>query len=186
MDTWVNFYQPHFANADQSIEFVRNLESQKPGDKKYRAMIMMHQAQRLVSLADDIAKIRPGKYSLQIMFLIICAENISKHFEKFDEEGKSKYFVRKFFTSFTSDVDKRTLEFSFKKPDYSNSTIDEIAEYLYTVRCDVVHEGKYWGFQLKEDIPMMNIDPDVNAHISYSELRNIIIRNCITAIQQFS
>ena len=65
-------------------------------------------------------------------------------------------------------------------------TIDEIALDLYTVRCDVVHEGKYWGFQFSQDIPMGNCDPDVNVYISYEEFRAVIVRNCISAISSFT
>ena len=187
MSVWINFYRPFFENEELARNFVENIEGYQPDDSMYRALIMMHQAQRLISIADDIEQIRPNKYSLKLMFLIICTENIAKQFEKFDDDGRSKEFVKKFFNNFTSPSDKQLLQSSFKKLDYTNLTIDEISNILYTVRCDVVHEGKYWSFQFKHDgLPMLNLDPDVNVYISYEDFRNIIVRCCINAIKSFS
>ena len=186
MSKWIDFYCPHFPSPKDAEVFVASVEGLSPGHPKYTEMIMMHQAQRLISLADDVDNIRPNQYGLKLMFLIICAENIAKLFHKYDGDGESKKYVRKFFEQFTSASDRRILESGFKRQNYLNLTIDEIALDLYTVRCDVVHEGKYWGFQFSQDIPMGNCDPDVNVYISYEEFRAVIVRNCISAISSFT
>ncbi len=187
MSKWTDFYCPQFPSPKDAQAFVASVEGLSPEHPKYIAMIMMHQAQRLISLADDIDNIRPHQYGLKLMFLIICAENIAKLFHKYNGDGESKKYVRKFFQEFTSEKDKATLENGFKRHNSRNLTIDEIASDLYTVRCDVVHEGKYWEFQFKsKETPMLNLDPDVNVYMSYEEFRAVVVRNCIGAIDSFT
>ena len=187
MSKWIDFYCPHFPSPNDAEAFVASVEGLSPGHPKYTAMIMMHQAQRLISLADDVDNIRPNQYALKLMFLIICAENIAKLFNKYNGEVESKKHVKMFFKEFTSDRDKALLESGFKRQNYLNLTLDEVASDLYAVRCDVVHEGKYWEFQFKSgDTPMLNLDPDVNVYISYEEFRAVIVRNCINAINSFT
>ena len=187
MNKWIDFYCTHFVTQKDAEEFVTLLEEIPAGHPKHTALIMMHQAQRLISLADDLDIIRPDQYSLKLMFLTICAENIAKLHHKFNGDGDSKKYVRKFFQEFTSENDKVTLRDGFKRHDFTNLTIDEIASDLYSVRCDVVHEGKYWEFQFQsQGTPMLNLDPDVNVYISYEDFRAIVVRNCIRAINSFT
>jgi hypothetical protein len=186
MSKWIGFYCQHFSSPDEAEAFVASVEGLPPKHPKYPAMIMMHQSQRLISLADDVDAIRPNQYALKLMFLIICAENIAKLFHKYTGVGESKKHVRIFFDKFTSNEDKGILESGFKRHDHSNLTIDEVASDLYAIRCDVVHEGKYWGFQFKSHgMPMLNLGPDVNVHITYEEFKAVIARNCINAINSF-
>ncbi len=64
--------------------------------------------------------------------------------------------------------------------------IEEVADLLYDVRCDVVHEGMYWGFFFRyENITMLNINPKVTVKIGLSDLRDIVVRGCINAIQSY-
>ena len=151
------------------------------------AKIMMHQTQRLVSLADDLPTIRPTRDSLQLLFLIICAENIAKLHDNFSGEGKSRSYVRRFFTCLLPKTDRNTLASGFvhRRP-RRPFDIEEVADLLYDVRCDVVHEGMYWGFFFRQgDTTMMNIDPKVDTSISLSEARDIIVRGCINAISSY-
>ena len=187
MSKWIDFYCPYFPTPKDAEAFVASVEGLPPEHPKYIAMIMMHQTQRLVSLADDVDDIRPNQYALKLMFLIICAENIAKLFHKYDGDMESKKHVKIFFQVFTSDSDRGLLESGFKRQNYSNLTLDEVALDLYTVRCDVVHEGKYWGFQFKsKDTPMLNLNPDVNVYMTYEDFRAVIVRNCIKAINSFT
>ncbi|MCX5839141.1 MAG: hypothetical protein NTW71_11585, partial [Deltaproteobacteria bacterium] len=151
------------------------------------AKIIMHQAQRLVSLADDLPKIRPKRDSLQLLFLIICAEHIAKLHDNFTKEGKSRAFVRQFFKVLVSQPDQDILTCGFiHQHPRRMLNIEEVADFLYDVRCDVVHEGMYWGFSFRYDgIPMMNINPKITVTIALSDLRDIVIRCCINAIKSY-
>jgi len=147
----------------------------------------MHQTQRLVSIANDLPEIRPGRESLQLLFLMICIEHISKLHDDFTEEGQSKKYVKRFFTEFISESDKNKLSASIIDNTASPMSplgFEKIVDLLYAVRCDVVHEGKYWGFSFRDgSTPMLNVDPDVNVYLTFKELRDIIVKGCINAIK---
>lgn len=186
-EKWFKFYRPFFATDEEACQFVTVNEDYAPDSPMHPAKIMMHQTQRLVSLADDLPKIRPTRDSLQLLFLIICAENIAKLYDNFAGEGKSRSYVRRFFTFFVPETYRNTLASGFvhRRPGRPFG-IEEVADLLYNVRCDVVHEGMYWGFFFRHgDTTMMNIDPKVYAKISLSELRDIIVHGCINAINSY-
>ena len=148
---------------------------------------MMHQCQRLVSLSDDIAEIRPHREALRLLFLLMCAENISKLHDEFQGEGQSRAHVRGFFDTFLSERDKQTVGAGFV--DHSKHLMPSLGlraavDMLYDVRCDVVHEGNYWEFTFHDaHTPMLNVDPDVIAHITFNHLRAIVVRGCINAVR---
>jgi len=188
MDKWVSFFAPHFADQNATENFVSKCESLTPSDSNHIAKIMMHQTQRLVSLADEIVKVRPRE-SLQLLFLMICAENISKLHDGYEGDKDSKKYVKKFFSKYLSEPDKEKLQRNFN--DNKSMALDaydfeKVIDLLYDVRCDVVHEGKMWDFNFSHNdhIPVVNADPDVTVHLTLAELRDIIVRGCITAIKE--
>jgi hypothetical protein len=181
-EKWLEFYRPFFRQAQEASQFVRLVEDYSPDNPMHLSKIMMHQTQRLVPLADDLPKIRPDRDSLQLLFLIICAENVAKLHDNFTREGRSRSYVQRFFTLLVSQTDQDILArgFVLRHPKRTLN-IEEVANLLYEVRCDVVHEGMYWGFFFRDkDTTMMN--PKVNVSIGLSELRDIVIRGCINAI----
>jgi hypothetical protein len=187
MDTWLDFYAPFFPSREATELFVGELEKLSRDAPRHRAKILMHQTQRLVSLADDMERIREGKQSLQLVFLIICCENVAKLFHHFEEDGQSKAYVRRFFDEFLVDDDRERLARALTTHDLQALSIREVADTLYAVRCDVVHEGNYWGFHFHNGrMPMLNTDPDVNVNIQFSELRNIVVRGAIQAITRYA
>jgi hypothetical protein len=187
MNNWLNFFASYFPNVHAAEEFISRCESLSPDDRNHKAKIMMHQTQRLVSIADDLPKIRPSRESLQLLFLMICIEHISKLHDDFTGEGQSKKYVKRFFTEFISKSDKDKLGTSFidnTALPMSPLGFEKVVDLLYAVRCDVVHEGKYWGFSFHDgSTPMVNVDPDVNVYLTFQELRDIIVKGCINAIK---
>ena len=185
MEKWIEFYSPFFSSNEEVRGFVEACEQLSPPDNV--AKIMMHQGQRLISLGDDIPQVRPHHEALQLLFLMMCAENISKLHDGFQGEGQSRAHVRRFFDQFLSDDDKNTIGSGFV--DHSQHRMPSLGlraavDMLYDVRCDVVHEGNYWGFTFHDgQTPMLNTDPDVTAHIIFIDLRSIIVRGCINAVQ---
>lgn len=187
MDKWIDFFAPFFATRDDARGYVEPLEVLALEDPRHPTKIMLHQTQRLISIADDLPAIRKGKESLQLAFLLICAENIAKMHDNFDDEGSSKAYVRKFFEQFVVDEDHHVLERSFTTYERTPLDIRAVVDALYAVRCDVVHEGKYWGFQFHDGkTPMLNGDPDVIVSITLHELRDIVVRGCIRAINTYA
>jgi hypothetical protein len=186
MSNWISFFKPHFVDPHAAEDFVNKCESLTPSDSNHEAKIMMHQTQRLVSISDDFPKLRPKRESLQLLFLMICAEHISKLHDGFTGEGQSKKFVRRFFNQFLSRQDKDRLGSTFI--DYTTTPmvaldLDKVIDLLYDLRCDVVHEGKYWAFSFHDgQIPMVNVDPDVNVYLTLIELKGMVVRGCIVAI----
>ncbi len=185
MDEWINFYRPFFSDDAEVRVFVVACEQLAPPDNVSK--IMMHQGQRLVSLSDDVSNIRPHREALQLLFLMMCAENISKLHVGFQGEGQSRAHVRRFFDEFLNDGDKNTVGTGFV--DHSEHLMPSLGlraavDMLYDVRCDVIHEGNYWDFTFHDgQISMLNTDPDVISHITFGQLRSIIVRGCINAIQ---
>lgn len=179
METWVAFFMPFFDGRGTAEDWVARCEASVPPQNA--AKIMMHQTQRLISLADDLPKIRPHAEPLQLLFLLVCAEHVAKLHHGFSGEGQSKAYVRRFFDDFVVGPDRQTLSSAFadlrghlRRP----LPLEKAVDLLYKVRCDVVHEGKWWGFAFH----MVNALPDVEVRIGLLKLREIIVRGCIRAI----
>jgi hypothetical protein len=142
MTKWLDFYRPYFASEVEAQRFVRECE----GSSDEAAMVIMHQAFRLVTISKKMAEIQPGRDALELLFLLICAENVSKLHDDFHDEGKSRHYVQRFFSEFLSGSEKARLEKTFLTVDLDPMRLGQIIDLLYDTRCDVVHEGKYWGF----------------------------------------
>jgi hypothetical protein len=187
MEKWIEFYAPFFASDEEAAAFVNSYEQLKPESALHRAKIMMHQVQRMVTLADDMAKLRPGRESLQLLFLMACAENISKIFHGYNKEGQSRHFIDKFFKQFLSHEDKEILELSFLTSEQEPMSLHQVIGCLYSVRCDVVHEGQYWSFNFGEPgNPIFNVKPTVTVNLTLSEFRAIVVRSAIRAVISYA
>lgn len=186
MNNWLTFFASYFPDTHTAQEFIRQCEDLSPDDGNHKAKIMMHQTQRLVSIADDMPKLRPKRESLQLFFVMICVEHVSKLHDGFTGEGHSKKYVKRFFNEFISAHDKAELGASFidnTKLPMSPLGIDKVIDLLYALRCDVVHEGKYWGFSFHDGRKqMINVDPNVNVSLTFQEFKDIIVKGCINAI----
>lgn len=158
VDRWLPFFEPFFSSPADTRSFVEPLESLCLGDPRHQAKIMMHQTQRLISLSDDLPQIRKDNEGLRLLFLLICAENIAKLANKYDGESQSRAYVRNFFSWFLSVEDQRNMCVGMTHHDRKPMPLQQAVDALYDVRCDVVHEGKYWGFHFHDgDTPMLNL-----------------------------
>lgn len=184
METWVDFFVPFFDSRTAAEDWVAKCEALAPHQNA--AKIMMHQTKRLISLADDLPTIRPHAEPLQLLFLLICAEHIAKLHDGFSLEGQSRAYVHRFFESFVIDADRETISTAFAdlmKYPCQPLPLKKAIDLLYDVRCDVVHEGKWWGFAFHDGVtPMVNVEPDVRVGIRLPALRDIIVRGCIRAV----
>jgi hypothetical protein len=179
-DDWVNFFCSSFGTRLEAEAWVARCETSPPPNV---AMTMMRQTQRLISIADDIPTIRPHTESLQLFFLVVCAEHVAKLYHQYPGEGQSKEYVNRFFDEFVLGSDRQTLSTAFidvKNHLLRPLSFREAVDTLYKIRCDVAHEGNIWGFAFG----MINDPPPVDAKISLSELRDIIVRGCIEAVSR--
>lgn len=190
---WIDFVEPYFSDKNKARIFVEKCE--KIPKKKQNAKLILHQAQRLVTLADDIYKIRP-RDSLRVLFLIICAETIGKLYENFTEEGKAYKHVKVFFIKLCDPEDTKSLNNSFsiqtiKKRNKKVLCLYQVIEYLYRIRCDVVHEGRYYEFSFNRPDTQETATPNfkkqelIYSKITYDILRNIVVRGAIRAINDY-
>lgn len=187
MDKWIDFFEPHFANRAHATAFVTGLEGLVPGDPRHPAKIMMHQIQRLISLAEDIDQIRPRTEALRLFFLIVCAEHISKLHANYRGDGQSSLYVRRFFQDFLSVADRQVLETSVVDAQFHLLNLEQVVRLLYEVRCDVVHEGKYWLFQFAfPDMPTITGDPPITIKIGYRAFRDMVIRAGVRAVETYA
>ncbi len=185
MNDCLDFFRPHFDAEPEAVRFVKECERQSPPANT--AKILMHQTQRLISLADQVLEIRTYDESLHVLFLIMCSENISKLQDGYLGDGKSRAYVRRFFERFLSQADKDILGDGFINNDDKLQRplgFDRAVELLYDIRCDVVHEGNYIGFYFHDGkTPILNTNPNVTANLRLRDVRNIIVRGCIKAVQ---
>ena len=186
MDQWIDFYALCFASRDEARAFVQQCEALSG---PHAAKIIMHQGQRLISLADDIPRIRPGRESLQLLFLIICAENIAKLADDFDGEGQSHRYVGRFFEQFLTPYEQDRIGLSFLDADDHLQRplgFSKVVDFLYEIRCSVVHEGVYWDLAFNDgSMPMLNVfgTQKVIVHLTFPQLRDLVAMGCVRATQ---
>ena len=186
MYEWIEFYAPFFISREEAASFVEKFESLSLENPYHPAKIMMHQTQRMLSLADDLPQIRPRREALQLLFLLICAEHISKLHDNFEGDGRSRAYTRRFFEELVPERHRETLRRGFNSIDSQPLTVREIVDLLYDVRCDVVHEGRYWGFHFHDGrTSMLNTDPDVVVNMRFEDLRAIVVLGCIEAVLRY-
>ena len=182
MTDWLSFYARFFASPVEAERFVEACEAQRPPNNV--AKLIMHQAQRLISLAEDVPRIRPKRESLQVFFLAVCAEAVAKLHAAPRLLG-SRRAVRKFFCSLVPEPHLTTFAAGFIDPQNGAIGPTAAADVLYKVRCSVAHEGNYWSFALHDGrTPMLNDDPLVTAELTPGELIEIVAHGCINAARQ--
>jgi hypothetical protein len=187
MDEWLAFYKPYFEKQEEAEAFVESCEMQTHPNNV--AKIMMHQVQRLISLSDDMQEIRPNDDPLKLLILIMCVENIAKLHDGYTGQYKSRQYVIKFFNDFLADDDKDLLRNGFVNNNdqwLGLLNFEHVIDMLYQIRCDVVHEGDYLGFSFyngKTDMLEIVNQYVVIPHITLKDIRDIIIRGGINAIQ---
>jgi hypothetical protein len=182
------FYAGAFPSAGDSAQFFQDVEA-LPGDRRGRAKTVLHQAARMLWLADRMEAVARGRPALQILFFLIAAEAVAKLAFNFVGEGQSRHYVQKFFKSICGDVhrDRMSRAFSFTGPKTFLSS-ETAVDFLYDVRCEVVHTGLYFTTSLlhsPDSTPMLTPwekggqAVHLIAHISASELRQIILEGAV-------
>ena len=147
-----DFYRANFESEKDMICFFVKVFQNDEKDKIPRRM--MNQIQHLVSIADDIEQIRPGRDPLRIFFIKTCLEALCalsgmgksvfyKGFPSYMSNEGKVYILENFsLTGFEEDVSmNHQYETSHKL------SIDDFFEIVKAVRDIVAHEGNYWEMQ---------------------------------------
>ena len=183
MAEWLAFYAPYFTSEADAETFVSACEAKSLPDNA--AKLIMHQGQRLVTLARDIPSIRPNRESLQVFFLIVCAEAVAKLDAGPGASVGSRQAVRNFFSILVQEPHRTNFGNGFTSHSHSPLGPTDAADVVYDVRCDVAHEGNYWSFTLRTgSTPMLSSVPHVIAKLNAAELIDIVAHGCITAAQR--
>ncbi|CAE6946481.1 hypothetical protein ACOMICROBIO_GDFFDHBD_03366 [Vibrio sp. B1REV9] len=191
MEQWIHFYKEYFESEKERNRFILKCESLRPQSDSHKAKIMMHQGKRLVSIANEMESVAGGRDSLKLMFLIIACENVYKLSLGKSLRGDSNKSVKKFFNVFVSPEDKEILTKGIHliTPEESDYDLADIIEALYKIRCDIVHEGYYWGFDFAcKRYPTVlsgrGTDLQLRVSLQYEDLRGIIVRGIIRAVER--
>lgn len=185
-----DFYTSYFINKGELNKF---LQSAATLDKK---RLMVWQTKWLTEIADGQELVRENRPALKVHFLIILAESIAKMVAgfNFNTESESKKYVQKFFTDAeSSDREKLLDEIQYLDP-YRNTSIEDVANFFYKIRCDLAHEGLFWTFHFndndKGDGGRVNTTSTSSAkhgfvvRLSYRKFKEFIVRTAIKHIRE--
>ncbi|EGR0320073.1 hypothetical protein FDM49_11980 [Vibrio cholerae] len=187
MEKWLDFYRPYFDSEPDLRSFVEQCEALSLENDNHRAKVMMHQGQRLSTISSSMELVASGRDPLKLLFLLIAAENISKLHLSVHEEGRSKFHVKRFFNTFCNGEAKKELVDKIeviRKP----RDLDTVVSVLYSIRCDVVHEGNYWSFDFANAYgPSVWSSKDGNqilsVRLTFEDLKDIVVKGIISAVK---
>ena len=182
---FTDFYSSAFPSRDESRAFVECVEAIPVTTSK--AKIAMHQAARMIWLADRLEEVARGRPALQILFYLIAAETVAKTVAGFTKTGKVKFHVCLFFEQICSDRHRDRLRTAFLRDGPGPPlSVGECVDLLYKVRCQVAHEAVYFNFHLRietDRFPMISPTPDddiyVIPQITTLGLRQVILEGAL-------
>ncbi|MFF0828903.1 hypothetical protein ACFYU8_18235 [Brevibacillus sp. NPDC003359] len=164
---------------------------------------MLNNVYRLVTLSDDMDKIRPDRRDLSVFFLVTCIESLYQYLTNHPKIQKQEMVIQ-FFDKHLSAEDRKIVEDSIHFSLFDDETgyhtqisIEQFALLLTSIRNNVAHEGNYWSFsfneegydgntisvldsKLQKDEGKKTITYEVS--LTYSQFRDICIRTFISFI----
>lgn len=172
------FYQPAFPDAAAAQAFVSCVE-RIPAEQS-KAKIVLHQAARMLWLADRIEEVARGRPALFILFYLIAAEAVAKLVVRYQGEGESRRHVRLFFEDICSARHRGILANAFTTGVGTAAlTVRETVDLLYDVRCDVVHEGQYFTFTLPEPTDRFQMITEYGGAVLMPSIRALDLRQVV-------
>lgn len=136
---WLKLYRPQF---DAINDFHIFIDKCVKADN--RVNMILNRGERLIKLAD-----KSRFSSLKIFFLLVCVESIMRISDgKEYKIGISQKSIVNFCESNFCESDKDFFKNSFKNLFHKNENLSfkGIIEFFYKIRCNVAHNGEYWGF----------------------------------------
>lgn len=176
----LDFYKPFVEDKEELSAFIASVLRLRGNNVPRRMLNSVH---RLITLADAMEDIRPGKDSLKVFHFVVCIETLF-HLRDGHVPNKAPVVVD-FFDNYLDTGDKQVILARFRRslgderyalrrlnhesePDYLNRmqspnrmntqiTIEAFARIINEIRNCFAHEGDYWNFNFaKSDVRMMN------------------------------
>jgi len=181
---FVDFYAPAFPDRAAAAAFYERVK--KDSASNNRPKLVLHQAARMIWLADRVEEVARGRPAFQVMFYLIAAEAVAKLVFDFQGHGQSRKHIRRFFEEICCEADRERLARAFRLTSgYLNlrQTIDQ----FYLVRCDVAHEAMYYRFVMKDHESTYELlsgirfkdAESLTIEMSLQELRQIVLRGAV-------
>lgn len=155
----VDFFGDIFKNEDELENFFKKVF--KHDDEIKEPRYILNQIEQLISIADDIEKIRPCRDPLRVLFMRICLEaiyklaglnnqNVGKFFEEYISDEGKQYIKDNFrLTSLESDEELPFLKkMLLDEKECLEFGMDNFSELFRSIRNDVTHEGNYYEMDL--------------------------------------
>ncbi|MUG85712.1 hypothetical protein GNP92_05015 [Paenibacillus timonensis] len=167
----MEFYAPFVSDKDELAAFISSALRLRSNPVPRR---MLNSAHRLITLADQMDEVRPGKDSLKIFYYVVCIESLY-FLRNGDAENKTLTIVD-FFTNYIEEHDQQLIMDRFhrnladekynvhQRPDETydeylerlNTSVDRtfntrvsmdvFARVINEIRNCFAHEGDYWNF----------------------------------------
>lgn len=176
----LNFFSPYVSDKEELTAFITAVLKHRDNNIPRRMLNSIH---RLVTLADEMEDVRPGKDSLKIFYFVVCIETLF-HLRDGNVQNKAVAVIN-FFTSYIEPEDQQLIldrfrrslgdeKYRFKRlqheiqesyeeristPDRMRTQIDMevFARVINEIRNCFAHEGEYWNFNFsKRDYSIMN------------------------------
>ncbi len=143
----------------------------------------------MIWLGDQLHAVAASRPALQVLFYLIAAEASAKLLRGFSDAGKAKEHVRLFFEEICSDEHRAQLTSGFRLAGHIGTPpIRAVVDLLYALRCDVVHEGRYFEFQMQEpgeDPCISGVgDQVITVKMSIHDLRRVVLEGAVRAVRQ--
>ncbi|OUS74851.1 hypothetical protein B1748_19915 [Paenibacillus sp. MY03] len=191
----MEFYAPFVSDKEELAAFITSALRLRSNNIPRRMLNSVH---RLVTLADAMDEVRPGKDSLKIFYFVVCIETL---YSLAGAEMLKYKIVIDFFNQFIEADDKRLIlerfrrslgdeRYRFKqlsheteteyKARINNSdrlstqiTMEIFARIINEIRNCFAHEGNYWNFSFaNSDYSMMNSVTVAENHVEFNRKRD--------------
>ncbi|WDH95741.1 hypothetical protein PUW24_16190 [Paenibacillus urinalis] len=178
----LDFYAPFVKDKGELVAFITSVLRLRSNNVPRRMLNSVH---RLLTLADAMDEVRPGKDSLKVFHFVVCIESLY-HLRDGDVDNKTLAVID-FFTNYIEEDDRllildcfhrnladekfnihkrpgenyeeyqERLDTSVDRTFNTRVTIDIFARVVNEIRNCFAHEGDYWNFHFANgDHTMMN------------------------------
>lgn len=202
----IAFYKGYIEDVSSLESFLVTVFSCHKDKNNNIPRLMLNNAMRLSTLANDMEKIRPRKDALKIAYLVTCIEtlyNLSGKGQRLKKIG----IVIDFFENYLLEEDEELILKKVKRScaDYipeqkfdRDISIEVFARIINETRNIFLHEGDYWNISLSHmncpQLQIINVEEargtgkqerTYDFELKYEELHCICVRAFINFIKQF-
>jgi hypothetical protein len=153
-----------------------------------RASTIIKTSARLSWISDKTNLFAAGRDIFSFNYFAIIAESSAKLCFNYNGKGKSKFYCNRFFNELLPNKTSNYLidEFIIDTAIGKNISNQKLADLIYSLRCDLAHEGKYYHFYLKDNesqVPLAGTyrDEMFTIRLTLNELKKVILLGALNA-----